>query len=217
MLATQKGLMRHLTVYANDSSKESTGNDQWRQDTRQKPKRWQAFQKSWREKIPTSPINAICPPPFLETIYLEKHLQWEKKNSWNLQSAYFWKSPSKIAWLSTHHQWTSAVLDPCLLGVEGEVRDGLDQTWDHSGVTGGTRRAFIGRLTWWATVWSSLLQTIHLFMYVNSRYIYIHIQLLSIESIYNNLGAPPIYCVSVSILSHMLFHLLFPFLWHEPT
>ena len=148
----------------------------------------------------------------LRSIYKEK-----KKISWNLQSAYFWKSPSKIAWLSTHHQWTSAVLDPCLLGVEGEVRDGLDQTWDHSGVTGGTRRAFIGRLTWWATVWSSLLQTIHLFMHVNSRYIYIHIQLLSIESIYNNLGAPPIYCVSVSILSHMLFHLPFPFLWHEPT
>ena len=29
--------------------------------------------------IPTSPINAIRPPPFPETIYLEKHLQREKK------------------------------------------------------------------------------------------------------------------------------------------
>ena len=125
-------------MYANDTSKESIGNDQWRQDMRQKPKRWQAFQKSWREKW----FLPLWSMPFahlhfwtlftLRSIYKEK-----KKISWNLQSAYFWKPPSKIAWLSTHHQSTSALLDPCLLGVEGEIRDSLDQTWDHSGVTGG--------------------------------------------------------------------------------
>ena len=136
MLATQKCSMRHLTP-ANDTSEESTGNDRWRQDARQKPKRWQALQESRREKWFLPPRSV----PFahlhfwklftLRSIYKEK-----KKMYWNLQSAYFWKPPSKIAWLSICHRWTSVLLDPCLLGVEGETRElrpTLGSLWGHWG------------------------------------------------------------------------------------
>ena len=103
--------------------------------------------KSWRDDKHSRSLegkNDSCLPDQCHspTSISGNYLPWEaftkrkKKMYWNLQSAYFWKPPSKIAWLSICHRWTSVLLDPCLLGVEGEMRElrpTLGSLWGHWG------------------------------------------------------------------------------------
>lgn len=66
-------------MHANYTSKESIRQQaiQARYGTKAK----EMIETLQAKTVPTSLINAIPPPPFLETIYLKKHLQKKKKKS----------------------------------------------------------------------------------------------------------------------------------------
>lgn len=69
-------------MYANYTSQESIRQQAIQARYGTKAKKMITTPETLKGKtIPTSLINAISPPPFLETIYLKKHLQEKKKIS----------------------------------------------------------------------------------------------------------------------------------------